>query len=877
MEQSEDQLIIVLHVLEAINLHRAKNTPIIITASLDKNTLQTDSRLPGIASTNFDSNLIWETDRRSVRRMKTENLPIKLECYSIEQSADQQRSLIGHLVLPLRSIPLLPSIKADTIKPRWYRLIGLASPEWKNQRPEVQLIVLITDKGYLLPESKKIPIEVEQETDRCLVIFANPQTSRLQSREGLPIRLLEERGLLQVGHEEQESDIFLVKIVLKYAKQLAALLSDEERQAESLSSNGIQMRYDLLGDSYPCNMERKPNGTFLIQEKIVLNFRTTLHSLKRYFAEIFTLRLEILLAKRVIGRCTLRFDDIVEDEPLTTFLSKYEHTFGTQEVEKYHPIEPASIKYQEASEGPSDRSSLVWPAIKCKFSLKYLSSDKKIIHKTDGKIHCISEPEKHIDLAPTEPFGIQDVPVVPSIDLNPVVSCAAMSTKIDIQSILHCEDRDLRDIPRTCAYHLFVQSVRFNARPSGGLWQLSLYHPKADTPLTKVTLELNTIESNTLDFPNLQLQLYFSALPDRVLEPITSDCSKLTLSGPHGLFCFARVDNQSLVIGSKEKRAGVLILESTNGENVGMATVCCHLDEVGINFNSHEPVAGPEVAAMTKGEMDDQLSYKMLEEQKQWILEQRELFLLELKRKETAHLAKLTNEWKKRRAKDSSDLAKQLEHVAALTTALEESRKSIALQSAQRIEQNKSTEEIKLKLEASFNQQLEEIREKTKRMEADLQHREQLRALRCQEMETRNDTLIRENEQLKETEQQLLLKVGTLSCEVECSGNLRQQVALLEQKLTEMEKSKLFYKQQWAKMVREMHKMKQQNGEQLDEVLRGRERRKKDLHWEHTGCSQRKADAADEDAELSKIHRMIFDERQRQQQYALCCRTDDCC
>ncbi|XP_055541997.1 centrosomal protein of 120 kDa [Wyeomyia smithii] len=866
MEQTDEPLIIVLHVHEAINLYRSKNIPILISASLDKNTLQTDSRLPGIASTSFDSNMVWETDRRSVKRMKTENLPVKLECFSIDQNANQQRVQIGHLVLPLRSVPLIPSIKADTVKPRWYRLIGLANPEWKSQKPELQLTVLITDKRYLLPDRKKPQEDTELETDRCLVIFANPQATRLESRENLPIRLLEERGLLQIGNGEQESDIFLVKIVLKHVKQLLSLLSEEERHGES-SSDGIQMRYDLLGDTYPCTMERKPNGAFSMQEKIVLNFRTTLHSLKRYFAEIFSIRLEILLGERVIGRSTLRFDGIIEDEPLVSFLSKYENCSATQEVEKYYPIEPASVKYQEATESLSDRSAVQWPAIKCKFSLKYLSSDRKV--NTDDKIDRALEPERDVQL------NSMDTPAAsPAIDPKPTSSYAAMSSKIDIQSLLNCEDRDLRDVPRTFGYHLLVKSVRFNARPSPGIWQFSLYHPKADTPLTKVTMELNTIGSETLDFADLQLKLYFSALPDRVLELITSDCSKLTISGPHGLFCFARVDNQSLVVGSKEQQTGVLILENPSGESLGMATVYCHLDEVGINYNSREPPTGPEVGPTSKVQIDDQLSYKMLEEQKQWMLEQRELFLLELKRKEATYLAKLSNEWKKRRAKENAEFATRLEHVSALTAALEESRKNLAIQNSERIEQNKTVEEVKIKLEASFQQQLEGIREKTKRMEADLQHKEQLRSLRCQELEAKNDALIRENEQLKHTEQQLHAKVNTLSRDVESCVGLRQQVQILEQKLTEIEKSKLFYKQQWAKLIREMNKMKQENEEQLIEALRGKDRRKKDYCWEQTGCPQHySGDVMNEDAELGKIHRMIFDERQRQ----LCCKTDDFC
>ncbi|KAL1392784.1 hypothetical protein pipiens_012224 [Culex pipiens pipiens] len=510
MDNLSDELVVTVHILDAINFHRVKNTPIVISASLDKNVLETASRTPGIASTNFEQSLVWETDRQSVKRMKTENIPIKIECFAVEGAQRTAQALIGHLLLPLRSVPLLPSSKAATVRPRWYRLIGLSSPEWKSQKPEVQLLAVITDKGYLSLGKKKAESDSERELDRSLVIFTNPEPARLNSKDDLPIQLLEERGLLQVGDFETERDLFLVKIVLKYAKQLQGLIPD------GIPAD-FRIRYELLGDSYPCTLEKKPNDRFFIQEKIVINFRTSLQSLKRYFDEVFLIRLEILNGDQVVGLLNLSFGDLIKDGSLDEFLRRQQESTAALEVEKYYPIEPQLdpfIKEKLTEEH--------FAAIKCKFTLKYLSTDYQ-----------------------------------------------QESTKAKE----HCEDRDMRDVPRTFSYNLLLQSIRFNARPSSGLWQLSLFHPKADTPLTKITMELTTIESDTLEFPNLQLSLYFSTLPDHVLETITAERSKLSLHAPHGLAGYARLDNQSLVVGTKERRSGVVILENQNGESIGMATV----------------------------------------------------------------------------------------------------------------------------------------------------------------------------------------------------------------------------------------------------------------------------------------------------------------
>jgi centrosomal protein CEP120 len=159
--------------------------------------------------------------------------------------------------------------------------------------------------------------------------------------------------------------------------------------------------------------------------------------------------------------------------------------------------------------------------------------------------------------------------------------------KTDIDTILRCEDKDIREVPRTFSYNLVIQSVKFNRRPDNGIWQLSFQHPKADTPFTKINIEFSVINSKVVDLNRTQMQLYFSSLPENVIEKIISDACRLTIHGPHGLYAFAELDNQNMVIGHKEKKAGVILLESANGESVGMANIYAYLDDIGINYNTN--------------------------------------------------------------------------------------------------------------------------------------------------------------------------------------------------------------------------------------------------------------------------------------------------
>lgn len=220
----------------------------------------------------------------------------------------------------------------------------------------------------------------------------------------------------------------------------------------------------------------------------------------------------------------------------------------------------------------------------------------------------------------------------------------------------------------------------------------------------------------------------------------------------------------------------------------------------------------------------------------------------------------------------------RLEHASALTAALEETKKNLALQTTQRADQEKSVEELRTKLELSYQQQLTEIRQKTIRLEEDLNHRAKLQSLRCQELEDKNDSLSRDNDQLRRSFERLEGELSESKARLWDCDRLRKE---LEQRIQEVEKSKMFYKQQWAKMIREVHKLKLENEEQLGDVLQGKDSRKKTFRWDDDrsegGCYA--TSSAKEQGELEKIDRMLFEERRRQQQqqHHQCCPSDHCC
>lgn len=156
--------------------------------------------------------------------MKTENYPIKIECFALRGALEYKlKEPIGHILVSVRNIPILSINKAVTTRPRWYKIIGL-SRAWRQQRPELLMNIIITEKDFLQVDRSLV---ADNEIDDCESIIpeVNPSKSMMQSQKGIFIKLLEEEGVVQVGDPNSNCDIFVIKILLKNVKHLEKVCS----------------------------------------------------------------------------------------------------------------------------------------------------------------------------------------------------------------------------------------------------------------------------------------------------------------------------------------------------------------------------------------------------------------------------------------------------------------------------------------------------------------------------------------------------------------------------------------------------------------------------------------------------------------------------
>ncbi|XP_050083527.1 uncharacterized protein LOC126570080 [Anopheles aquasalis] len=831
---SEEQLVIFLKIIQGIRFHQDKpSRKIALIASLDHTTLNTISRrpiTPGGGSASFNASIVWACDRFSVKRMKTTNQPIKLDCF--ESLPDGRRSLIGSVVIPLRSVPVVSLIRTKQIQPRWYRLIGIESERWRQRKPELQLLVMITDPRYLQTDDGKDSStgdELSEERQET-TIFKNPNASRLPEA----VELLEDRGLLQVGNRDKDTDLFLLEIVLKCGRHLDRLAPGE---------NTFQLRYQLLGDHYGPVAERKEHGSavFVVQEKISINVRSSIAALGHFLRDDFKIAVDVFHEDRerlegddpsrsTVGTTVIDFTNFLVEKDLATFKEKYCQHKDTLVAVRIFPIK--TIDRREA--GDQGDELQVEPSLKCKFSLRFLGSDTS----------CAAEESNEIKQPTASPMDDGDCEMMVFSTTQEKLSIAEPKTvteasqhsglkppteqtketserheKVDIDTILLTAEQDLRDIRRTFAFSVAIGGVKFNVNPSAGMWQLTLQHPKADTPFTRIVLELlpETIApSDRIEFGDVALKLLFSTLPEDILATIGCEPSKLTLNGPHGLYAYAWLDNGSLLVGTREKRSsGVVVLVNDSGESMAIASVTCTLEEVGLNYNCQlRPAQGSQKPSHTiaskKGTachhhhtagrpFDETIAYYLLEEQKEWMRKERERFAQELREKEVEHLEKLTRDLKLKQSRDEKVLADHLAHADTLVSTLEEASRTLegrcrGPESDARAQQQ----------ENQFQQQLAAIRAKAIRLQQEAE---------CQIEATRKQCLEMQDQLAEQTYQHQLLLEKNRALQMEFDEERERwtkEEEGLRLALDETTQSKTHYKEQWAKLTREVHRLRQE-------------------------------------------------------------------
>ncbi|XP_037813745.1 uncharacterized protein LOC119604903 isoform X2 [Lucilia sericata] len=285
---------VVLNIAEGVgfDLNVAYNHSIILKVSLNGVLFEVVGNSIKANVITFNSNCIWECELTDIKRMKSDNRPVKLECF-IKYDCYVNGSIkrVGSLLLPLRGLKLLHTLENLQIKPSWYKLSN-SSPKGFQIPPQIYLMLSIVKKTlaeYIQFETRSLDKYIVDSPKGKPISTSNAtQTQRmLQSQYGIFVKLLEDAGHIQIGNNPQmDCDIFCVTITFTRIKHLLPLLKINEKFNE-IKKRSFVFQYDFLGSITNIDIFINTNDCYTINQKISLNFRSSLKGLRLYFQRIF--------------------------------------------------------------------------------------------------------------------------------------------------------------------------------------------------------------------------------------------------------------------------------------------------------------------------------------------------------------------------------------------------------------------------------------------------------------------------------------------------------------------------------------------------------------------------------------------------------------
>lgn len=734
-------------------------------ASLSGNKLDREPIKTG-HTTSFEFSLIWETDRKSIKRMKIENLPVKIDLYKIKNYNGDlnvaQKEHIGYVLLPVRGIPMLPVQKAIKAKCRWMKLIGL-SKDFRPHKPELLMNIMITDKEFLSIDKNKLLEAQTIESKQSIMFEENPNPSMMTSQKGIFIRLLQKEGLLQVGSIDTDCDIFNIRLLIQNIKYL----DNVAENTENISNRDFFINYILLGNNHSRKLDRKFNRTHQIQEKISINFRSSLKSLHDYFEQIFYVPLEIYSDNKMIGSVEIRLDQLISSNfNLQEFIDKYpkgKEFDGVETIKTQNNIETQNRPVLEY------KAMIIYHGTRklhqSELFDNYTSSDIEVDEKAGGDFIPKMKSQSNVERGEYESNEsekssakeVKSLKIVKKKSSQKLEAKVSQSEKTDIDSILKIHEfGKTSEIPRLFSYNLQLKSMKFNKKPHKGIWQISFFHEFADTPRTIVNCDIHEteIDGNVIAFNDLELKLYFTSHSENIMDLIKSSVScTLCIRGPHNTHVKAYLDCKNLLISNKEMTSGNILLTNQNETVSAMADVFVYLDDAGINLNARglenqsKKVDDPKIDVaktieIQKEELfDESIAYKMINELEDWKEHQQKTFLLELKRTEEKYVEKLRDEFNNMKASYEDKFVEKNNELQVLAKSLEDAHNSLKQKNLQHVRNEDNVQKMKQELEKSYADKLLMIKERTKQLEQEFMHELNMRNLKIEELECSNKQL----------------------------------------------------------------------------------------------------------------------------------------
>ncbi|KFP56634.1 Centrosomal protein of 120 kDa, partial [Cathartes aura] len=298
---------------------------------------------------------------------------------------------------------------------------------------------------------------------------------------------------------------------------------------------------------------------------------------------------------------------------------------------------------------------------------------------------------------------------------------------------------------------------------------------------------------------------------------------------------------------------------------------------VGAGQQRHVPHTQPRCAPENHPEPRETLEYKAALELEMWKEMQEDIFENQLKKKEMAHMQALAEEWKKRDREREALVKKKVAEYTVLEEQLQKTLKDLDKRERQLFSAESELQRVKKELQAEHERNLQELQDSVRRAREECAHQVELERSKIKQLD---EDKLRLQQQLYEAEnkQKILEKEFQQYKEQQSSKpeiQLQSEINLLtlekvelERKLESATKSKLHYKQQWTRALKELARLKQREQENAMAHLKKQQQELEHMRLRYLAAEEKelgKTDRQELEDIRNELNRLKQQEEERKQ------------
>ncbi|XP_072392461.1 uncharacterized protein [Diabrotica undecimpunctata] len=245
-----------------------------ITGNFNNRILESD-HIPPEDSPPFNTELVWEIEKKELRRIRCGNIPLRVECITADFQNRKER--IGFALLSLRSAQIIPqSLGPQPATPKWYKLIGCQADKRKSC-PELFLSLSLRDnlinERLNIDNNGKMPFILEEEVQL--------HEDKTILAKDCPVKYFE-NGHIQIGDEKLATIAFTLNLKVMDVHNLDALLP--EVLVFQANSGSFFLKFKILGIAIKTKpFQNQIHGKIGLNERIVVNLLSTKEILDEFF------------------------------------------------------------------------------------------------------------------------------------------------------------------------------------------------------------------------------------------------------------------------------------------------------------------------------------------------------------------------------------------------------------------------------------------------------------------------------------------------------------------------------------------------------------------------------------------------------------------